>query len=47
MIEELLKDASLATQKDAVEGLQELKLLLQYCEMYKIEDKVSKWSNYI
>ncbi|XP_052276969.1 histidine--tRNA ligase-like isoform X3 [Dreissena polymorpha] len=40
VIEELLKDASLATQKEAVEGLQEMKLLLQYCEMYKIADKV-------
>ncbi|XP_052796021.1 histidine--tRNA ligase-like isoform X2 [Mya arenaria] len=40
VLDELLKDESLTSQKAAVEGLQELKVLLQYCELFKISDKV-------
>lgn len=39
-VEKLLQDPELAKQKDAVEGLEELKLLLNYCELYGISDKV-------
>jgi hypothetical protein len=35
-----MKDESLAKQKDAVEGLEELKVLLTYCDLYKVTDKV-------
>lgn len=39
-LEQLMKDESLAKQKDAMEGLEELKLLLKYCDLYKVTDKV-------
>ena len=39
-LETLLKDETLQTQKAAVEGMEELKLLLKYCELYGISDKV-------
>merc|ERR1719320_1293694 len=39
-IDELLTDATLSAQKAAVEGLTELKLLLKYCQLYGIQDKV-------
>ncbi|KAL4229742.1 hypothetical protein ACF0H5_010131 [Mactra antiquata] len=39
-LEELLKDEGLSKSKLAVEGLEELKLLLTYCDLYKISDKV-------
>lgn len=40
-IEALLQDECLKKQKLAVQGLEELKLLLQYCQLYGISDKVS------
>lgn len=40
MLEELMKDEKLSQQAVAMEGMEDLKLLLQYCELYKISDKV-------
>ncbi|XP_059165012.1 histidine--tRNA ligase, cytoplasmic-like isoform X3 [Physella acuta] len=37
---QLLKDDSLKAQKNAIEGLEELKLLLSYCEAYGVTNKV-------
>ena len=42
MLDALLTEPSLTKQKSAVEGLEELKLLLKYCELYGIADKVSR-----
>ena len=39
-IDVLLTDKDLKAQKAAVEGLEELKLLLKYCDLYGISDKV-------
>ncbi|KAL3880996.1 hypothetical protein ACJMK2_033197 [Sinanodonta woodiana] len=39
-VELLLKDEELQKQKSAVEGLEELKLLLIYCQLFGIADKV-------
>ncbi|KAL3865990.1 hypothetical protein ACJMK2_043331 [Sinanodonta woodiana] len=39
-LDTLLKDKALLHQKKAVEGLEELRLLLKYCEFYGILDKV-------
>jgi len=39
-IDTLLEDEGLKAQKSAIEGLEELKLLLKYCELYGIADKV-------
>ncbi|KAI0214715.1 Histidine--tRNA ligase, cytoplasmic [Lamellibrachia satsuma] len=41
LIEALLKDEKLGANKRAAEGLEEMKLLLQYCDLYGILDKVS------
>lgn len=41
LLEKLLQDESLTRQKQAVEGLEDIKLLLQYCEAYGISDRVS------
>ncbi|XP_071126403.1 histidine--tRNA ligase, cytoplasmic-like isoform X1 [Mytilus edulis] len=41
LIEALLTDEDLKKQKSAVEGLQDLKLLLKYCDLFGILDKVS------
>ena len=40
LIEALLKDERLSANKLAVEGLEEMKLLLRYCDLYGILDKV-------
>lgn len=40
VLDELMKDEKLSQQPAAVEGMQDLKVLLQYCELYKISDKV-------
>ena len=43
-IEVLLSDKDLKAQKAAVEGLEELKLLLKYCQLYGISDRVrAEW----
>ncbi|XP_012934679.1 histidine--tRNA ligase, cytoplasmic isoform X1 [Aplysia californica] len=39
-VNELLTDENLKAQKNALEGLEELKLLLTYCELYGVADKV-------
>ncbi|CAC5373700.1 HARS [Mytilus coruscus] len=41
LIEALLTDEDLKKQKAAVEGLEDLKLLLKYCDLFGILDKVS------
>ena len=40
LIEALLKDEKLGANKRAAEGLEEMKLLLRYCDLYGILDKV-------
>jgi hypothetical protein len=40
LIQKLLTDERLSKQKSAVEGLEDMKLLLRYCELYGILDKV-------
>ncbi|KAK3757546.1 hypothetical protein RRG08_032713 [Elysia crispata] len=41
LLGKLLQDESLTSQKRAVEGLEDIKLLLQYCEAYGISNRVS------
>ncbi|XP_061378966.1 histidine--tRNA ligase, cytoplasmic isoform X1 [Danaus plexippus] len=40
LVDTLLQDEKLSKSKSAVEGLQGIKLLLEYCELYGIKDKV-------
>ncbi|KAJ8297516.1 hypothetical protein KUTeg_024047 [Tegillarca granosa] len=40
LVEKLLEDENLKKQKLAVEGLEEIKLLLKYCQLYGIADKI-------
>jgi len=40
-LEELSKNKDLLAQKSAVEGIEELKLLLKYCDLYGISDRVT------
>ncbi|XP_066597424.1 histidine--tRNA ligase-like [Prorops nasuta] len=40
LIEELRKDEELMKQKSAVEGLEAMELLLKYCQIYNVIDKV-------
>ncbi|XP_076446744.1 histidine--tRNA ligase, cytoplasmic-like isoform X3 [Babylonia areolata] len=40
LVDELLKDAGLQKQKNAVEALEEMRILLKYCELYGVADKV-------
>ncbi|XP_013387295.1 histidine--tRNA ligase, cytoplasmic isoform X2 [Lingula anatina] len=40
LIDMLLQDERLSKSKDAKEGLEQMKLLLRYCELYGIKDKV-------
>lgn len=47
LIDALLADEDLMKQKSAMEGLQDLKLLLKYCELYGILDKVWCRGNYM
>ncbi|GFS22981.1 histidine--tRNA ligase, cytoplasmic [Elysia marginata] len=41
LLDKLLQDENLTSQKKAVEGMEDIKLLLQYCEAYGITDRVS------
>jgi len=41
LVEELSADPQLATVKDAQDGLYEMKLMLQYCNLFGILDKAS------
>ncbi|RUS85550.1 hypothetical protein EGW08_006693, partial [Elysia chlorotica] len=41
LLEKLLQDESLTSQKKAAEGLEDIKLLLQYCEALGISNRVS------
>eukprot|EP00731_Ephydatia_muelleri_P025198 Em0017g281a len=41
LVEALMSDTLLKSQKSAQEGLEEMRLLLQYCEHYGVLDKVS------
>ena len=40
LVEALMSDTLLKSQKSAQEGLEEMRLLLQYCEHYGVLDKV-------
>ncbi|KAI5645155.1 histidyl-tRNA synthetase domain-containing protein [Phthorimaea operculella] len=40
LVEKLLQDEKLGKTKAAVEGLEGIKLLLQYCELFGIKDKI-------
>ncbi|XP_049864902.1 histidine--tRNA ligase, cytoplasmic isoform X2 [Pectinophora gossypiella] len=40
LVDKLLKDEKLSKTKAAVEGLDGIKLLLQYCELFGIKDKI-------
>jgi hypothetical protein len=40
LVDELLKDPALQKQKNAVEALEEMRVFLNYCELYGIADKV-------
>lgn len=40
LVEKLLKDEKLSKNKQAVEGLEAVRLLLKYCELYGTTDKV-------
>ncbi|KAL8621046.1 hypothetical protein ACOMHN_040571 [Nucella lapillus] len=40
VVEQLLKDAGLQKQKNAMEALEEMRVLLKYCELYGVADKV-------
>lgn len=41
LVEKLLKDEKLSKVKSAVEGLEGMKLLLKYCQIFGVSDKVS------
>ena len=40
LVDQLEKDHRLTTQPDAVKGLEEMKLLLQFCNVLGISDRV-------
>ena len=40
LLDKLISDAKLMAVKDAVVGLEEMKLLLKYCELFGVLDKV-------
>ena len=40
-----MKDEKLSKNKSAVEGIDEMKLLLQYCELFGIKEKVKRKLN--
>lgn len=40
LAEKLLKDKVLSANKSAVEGLESIKLILHYCKLFGVEDKV-------
>ncbi|KAK3099260.1 hypothetical protein FSP39_001768, partial [Pinctada imbricata] len=41
LIDELLQNEMLKSKKEAIEGLEDLRLLLKYCDLYGVLDKVS------
>ena len=41
VVDTLLQDPGLQMQKNAVEALEEMKVLLKYCQLYGVADKVS------
>lgn len=41
LVDQLLKDEFLCKQKSSIEGLEDMKLLLRYCELYGVLDKVN------
>ena len=41
LVEQLSADPQLSAVKDAQDGLEEMKLMLQYCDLFGILDKVS------
>ena len=41
LLDQLTKDPTLTAVKDAKAGLEEMGLLLRYCELYGVLDKVS------
>lgn len=41
LVEKLLKDPKLTKSKSAVAGLEAMKLLLHYCDIYGVSDRVS------
>lgn len=45
MVEQLLQDPKLSQNKQAVEGLTDLKLLFEYLTLFGINDKVSPVGN--
>ena len=47
LLEQLLSDKQLTSVKDAVVGLEDMKLLLHYCEMFGVLDKVSSYRDMI
>ena len=40
VVDTLLQDEGLLKQKNAVEALEEMKLLLKYCQLFGVADKV-------
>ena len=42
LVRELEKDPVLTAHKDAVKGLEAMKLLLEYCAIFDIKDKVGE-----
>ena len=42
LVGQLEKDAVLTAHKDAVKGLEAMKLLLEYCAIFDIKDKVGE-----
>lgn len=40
MIAKLKEDAGMQSDKDCMAALEEMELLLKYCELYKVQDKV-------
>ena len=41
LIEELLQSEELKTQKCAIEGLEDMKILFRYLDLYGVSDRVS------
>lgn len=40
IVEELIKDEALCKSKSALAGLEGMKLLLKYCDLFDVQDKV-------
>ncbi len=43
LVEKLSTDRALMDVKDAQAGLQEMKVLLRYCQLYGVLDNVREW----